>query len=723
MASVQGPTEAELEAEWEEDDVFLDEDGADLAVEPDIVAGTQLPVTPAEFSNLPTTPTTSSSSIEQETVNGKESEDSLKARLLINPNKAGTDGVDREKINKVIYETSKGSPFFLNEQRRDEATTQRILQIMQKVEALRGTDLSFEKKVVEEKLKTFEATRDLSHWIVHVDMDGRVMLLAASWDPPTLTSPSSILCFSGRAGSARTEGQADGGWGNWHVNDGKLSCQVGLICIGPIYDMNFHNISVRKFGVRSAMPGYIALKLCPELVLVPLNFEKYTAYSKRIREVFAIYDPNFSPMSLDEAYLDLTEYLRAHPDRTPEDIVQEIRAEIESRTKLTASAGIAANKMLAKVCSDVNKPNGQKLIPQDREAIISYMSTLPIRKVPGIGRVTERILKALGVDVCGDLGKYLVILYKLFSPIMFEFLARVSLGLGSVEVESEWDRKSMGCERTFSAISDPTRLYDKLYEIAVHLAGDLDREKLKGQTITLKVKGWDFRVYSRAKRLSRMVWKAEDLFNYGKQILAREIAASERGLKLRLMGLRMTSLSSREVGDEGIVKFLKRSNPDAEDGKADGGEEGVVCVYRRLTESHHIPKLTTMTKESNKRTRLSESERESSTCPVCGKELPGMSARMINLHVDRCLEPKEEQEEKDEGGERVSSPGKLKDTGRGKRKSSLRSGAAAGGGRNGKVKEIPSWAVCVSVPLIRTQSLDGLKPRFSVYSHLSCGAE
>ncbi|KAJ3039041.1 hypothetical protein HDV00_012667 [Rhizophlyctis rosea] len=508
-----------------------------------------------------------------------------------------------------------GSQFFLNEQRRDEATTRRVAELMQKVDALRGTDLSFEKKVVEEKLRTIEGTRDLGRWIVHVDMDAFYASVEELDRPELKEKPMG----------------------------------VGVDTILPEW-------MCPKFGVRSAMPGYIALKLCPDLILVKPNFQKYTHYSKLVREVFAIYDPNFSPMSLDEAYLDLTDYLQSHPERTPEEVVQEIRSEIESRTKLTASAGIAANKMLAKVCSDVNKPNGQKLIPQSRDAILEYISTLPIRKVPGIGRVTERILKALGVEVCGDLGKHLVIIYKLFSPIMFEFLARVSLGLGSTEVESEWDRKSMGCERTFRTISDPTALYDKLYEIAVHLAQDLEKEKLKGRTLTLKLKGSDFRVYSRAKTVNRMIWTAGDLFSYGKQILAGEIAA-HGGLKLRLMGLRMTGLASREAGEGGIAKFLKRpvSNGEEGEGGEGEGEEG----------------------GGGKRARHDESEAEATPCPVCGRPLVGMSAHQLSLHVDRCLEGPKVVVGSNTSG--ASSTPQVRDDSRGKRKSGSKTGKGVEG--------------------------------------------
>lgn len=164
------------------------------------------------------------------------------------------------------------------------------------------------------------------------------------------------------------------------------------------------NYAARRYGVRAAMPGFIAKKLCPELVVVPPNFEKYHEASKQVKKVLSQYDPGFCPMGLDESYLDLTDYvarkltstreevcsLRESPDidalegshwLCAEQVVQDIRSDICRTTGLTASAGIATNKMLAKIASDRNKPNGQFLVEPEREGILKYVRELPIRKV------------------------------------------------------------------------------------------------------------------------------------------------------------------------------------------------------------------------------------------------------------------------------------------------------------------------------------------------------
>lgn len=182
---------------------------------------------------------------------------------------------------------------------------------------------------------------------------------------------------------------------------------------------------IRKFGVRAAMPGFIALELCPELVLIPPNFEKYRYVSGLVQNILRKYDANFDMMSLDEAHLDITSYLQesgcskttivqvcrlvSSPHRP---FFQQMRQEIYEQTGLTASAGIAANRMLAKICSDKNKPNGTHVMIRlyststhigqyelgfTRNEIMDFVQALSVRKVPGIGKVTERILQALGI--------------------------------------------------------------------------------------------------------------------------------------------------------------------------------------------------------------------------------------------------------------------------------------------------------------------------------------
>ena len=213
---------------------------------------------------------------------------------------------------------------------------------------------------------------------------------------------------------------------------------------GVLTTCNYH---ARKFGCRSAMAGFVAKKLCPELICLPLNFDKYTAKAKEVHAILAEYDPRFESASLDEAYLNITEYCTRN-EIDSEAAVQQMRREIQGKCGIIVSAGIAANAKVAKICSNRNKPNGQFRVPNDRAAIMSFMSTLPVRKVNGVGRVFERDLDAIGVKTCGDIYAQRAYLTRFFGEKAFQFLMQTYLGMGRTEVQpaDEYERKSVGTE-------------------------------------------------------------------------------------------------------------------------------------------------------------------------------------------------------------------------------------------------------------------------------------
>ena len=226
-----------------------------------------------------------------------------------------------------------------------------------------------------------------------------------------------------------------------YITECKFLYRDKPMAVGSNSMLTTSNYIARKFGVRAAMPGFIAKKLCPELIIVPTNFPKYTEVSRQVQGIFADYDPEFSSVSLDEAYLDLTNYLQAKEAAgeriTAAEAVEEMRKRIQEKTQLTASAGIAPNALLAKVCSDKNKPNGQFVLESTREAVMDFVSKLPIRKVSGIGNVTEQLLGSLGISNCKDLWEKRDLLYLLFSESSYDYFLRISLGLGSDMVSVE----------------------------------------------------------------------------------------------------------------------------------------------------------------------------------------------------------------------------------------------------------------------------------------------
>ena len=313
------------------------------------------------------------------------------------------------------------------------------------------------------------------------------------------------------------------------------------------------NYRARKYGVRAAMPGFIAKKLCPELVIVPGNMEKYAKVSEVVRGVFREYDPNFAPMSLDEAYLDLTDILaeqRAEDSSvTAWSLVSEMRSKIEERTQLTASAGIAPNCFLSKVCSDLNKPNGQYQLASEVAAISEFVSKLNIRKVGGIGNVQEQLLRGIGVETCGDLFKRRAEIRVLFSETSSEFYLAVSQGIGSTRIEppEERERKSISTESTFSEKSERRELLDILAQLCKDLSSDCKKKKIYGQSVTVKIKSHHFKIKTKVAQMCDFSNDEDIIFATAKKLLINLLDSSEeQPLALRLMGVRLSVLKDQE---------------------------------------------------------------------------------------------------------------------------------------------------------------------------------
>lgn len=251
----------------------------------------------------------------------------------------------------------------------------------------------------------------------------------------------------------------------------------------------------RKFGVRSAMSSKIAKEKCPQLIFVKPRFARYKEISKQIHEIFHEYTDLVEPLSLDEAYLDVTENKLNIPSANQ--IAREIRQKIVDKTGLTASAGISINKFLAKIASDVNKPNGQKTIHPN--TMHQFLEKLPIEKFFGIGKVTATKMHHLQIFNGADLkSKSLEQLEHWFgkSGKYYYFAVR---GIHNSEVQPDRTRKSVGVEQTFwDDIFDQDDVNDKLLSLSTELHERLTKNDVKGKTLTLKIKYNDFRVHTRS---------------------------------------------------------------------------------------------------------------------------------------------------------------------------------------------------------------------------------
>jgi DNA polymerase-4 len=248
------------------------------------------------------------------------------------------------------------------------------------------------------------------------------------------------------------------------------------------------NYEARKFGVRSAMPTFMALQRCPQLILLPTRFDVYRRESAVIRGILQRFTPLIEPLSLDEAYLDVT-----HQPGAPAALAQVIRSVIFKKTKLTSSAGIGPNKLLAKIASEINKPNGQFEVPP--EQVPEFMTNLPVRKIWGIGEKTERRLEELAVKTCADLQRFsrpqLVDLFGKFGLELYD-LCR---GIDNRPVEPDRPRKSLSTEETFSFdLQTFEKCEERLEELFADLMADL-AQKETDRTVTkifVKLKFNDF---------------------------------------------------------------------------------------------------------------------------------------------------------------------------------------------------------------------------------------
>ncbi|XP_027719155.1 DNA polymerase kappa [Vombatus ursinus] len=638
----------------------------------------------------------------------------LLLRMGLNDNKAGMEGLDKEKINKIIMEATKGSRFYENELKKEKQVNQRIENMMQQKSQITTQQLWKAQLQVDKLAMELEQSRNLHCTIVHIDMDAFYAAVEMRNNPELRDKP---------------------------------------IAVGSMSMLSTSNYHARRFGVRAAMPGFIAKRLCPQLTIVSPNFDKYQEVSKEVREILADYDPNFMAMSLDEAYLNITKHLeerqnwsenkrryfvkrgsttendkseaviskapglnedavsispllfedsppqlqhqepeipsQAHfeEQRDPqvlqnsvvfgtsaEEVVKEIRFRIEQKTSLTASSGIAPNTMLAKVCSDKNKPNGQYQIPSNRQAVMDFIKDLPIRKVPGIGKVTEKMLKALGIITCSDLYQNRALLSLLFSETSWHSFLHISLGLGSTQMERDGERKSMSIERTFSEISKVEELYSLCQELCSDLAQDLQKKGLKGRTVTIKLKNVNFEVKTRASTVAVVVSTAEEIFAIAKELLKVEIDADyPRPLRLRLMGVRVSGFSNeedRKHGQRSIISFLKTGSHalDPVGSVLDKNDQDQVMkppetshkesfftkkrsemswnhqdIFKcepETKQSFQVSQPPNLSKEEMKE-NLETSENTDDcqvfTCPICFKEQGRICLEALNRHVDECL--------------------------------------------------------------------------------------
>ena len=293
----------------------------------------------------------------------------------------------------------------------------------------------------------------------------------------------------------------------------------------------------RKFGVRSAISGVMAKRNCPDLIFVKPRFDRYKEISKKIQAIFYEYTDLVEPLSLDEAYLDVTKNKKGNPSASL--LAQEIRLRIFNEVGLTASAGISVNKFVAKIASDYNKPNGQKTVNPNE--VISFLEGLPIRKFYGVGKVTTEKMYQLGIFTGLDLkSKSVEFLEKHFGK-SGAFYYNVVRGIHNSEVKSERISKSVAAEHTFDVnLSSEIFMVEKLEKIASELGRRLKKHSIAGKTITLKIKYSDFTQQTRSKTMPYFISDKALILEIVKELLYQEKMKES----VRLLGISLSNLNT-----------------------------------------------------------------------------------------------------------------------------------------------------------------------------------
>lgn len=318
---------------------------------------------------------------------------------------------------------------------------------------------------------------------------------------------------------------------------------------GPRSVVAAASYEARRYGVRSAMPSVTASRLCPDLIFVRHNFSRYSEVSSMVFDIFREYTEIIEPLSIDEAFLDVTGDTRRIGSATV--IAQQIRSEIRQKTGLTASAGISVNKFLAKIASEINKPDGIFVIkPEDAE---EFIERLPIEKFYGIGNVTALKMHKLGIHNGSDLKSWdLLSLVRNFGKagVFFYNMAR---GIDERPVEPAMERKSVGTELTYEKdLTTSFEIIAELYKLEKELMERLEHSEAAGRTITLKIKFSDFRQITRSRTVQHYI---KDFGSLHREVTILRKSITLENPKIRLLGVSVTNLESEDCDERQLYLF------------------------------------------------------------------------------------------------------------------------------------------------------------------------
>lgn len=563
----------------------------------------------------------------------------VSALVIAASHKAGMDGIDRAKIDSIILKASGNSLFMQQQKKRDEKVNQRIAKLREKLQESSVDERQQLERQIDAQIPEWISNREVRAVKVVVDMDMFYMACELLAKP--------------------------------HLKD------VPAVVGGPGM-ISTSNYAARRFGVRSAMPGYIGEALVDELsggtqklVYCKLNFDLYKAKAKLVREALSEYDPNLSAYSLDEAYLDISHYLLLRlrqPEEShvnlamevqkmkdqsadesaaqllsfspyecrsaAESIVQTMRRHVQTATGgLTCSAGLAPNFLLAKIASDRNKPDGQLTV--DPTAVDEFLRPLPVRKISGIGRVTEKILDAFGISTVEQLYQNRALVAQIFDPASSSsfFLLRASVGCassdGQIDESESSHQKGISRERTFTAEQSWSFINEKMESIAIMLSNDMADKDFVAGSMSVKVKLHTFDCFSRSRKLppGTFISSSKDLAALAATLLQEIKAKYEKSLgsssckrfAVRLLGVRCSNLAKRhDISSNIQTRLDEYATPES-----------------KLPACHNPYTSPTRSKKSPQRTALPPRV----PCPICTRKFNDEAA--VSRHIDTCLNEQE----------------------------------------------------------------------------------
>ncbi len=445
--------------------------------------------------------------------------------------KGGMKGINHEKIEKIIYETTKNSRIFKRREEDLAYLKQEVIALEKKLENFHKNEILYNQvtQLAKSRIEFLKEQRRFDKIWMHLDMDMFFAAVEIRDDPSLANIP---------------------------------------IAVGGMAMISTSNYIARKYGVRSAMPGFIGLKLCPQLKFIEPHFHKYKEESHKIMEILEEYDPEIESMGLDEAYLDLTNYCKEKKIYSKEEIkelVINIKKKIFEKTKLTCSCGIACNKTLAKICSDYNKPDGFFFLDYEPKIIEEFIEKLSIRKIPFIGSKTESKLNLLKIFTCKDLVERQVDLFYL-NEDSFDFYMKNCFGIGSYEHSEYQEEKSISRSESFFITGKKEQLYKTLDKLSEKVFKDMEKSHVSHcKTLTVEVIGLSERKLSKCftnkyglPSKNSLKVKAIELFN---ELLERE-------KKIRMIRIKVSGLirDNEDESKNGIFTLLDNLKQDYKNG-------------------------------------------------------------------------------------------------------------------------------------------------------------